>query len=133
MRAGGPPFPATSAVSVAIVEDDESILDAVRMLLETHGWRVRVYASGEPFIADLGEHTPDCLILDPHLPGMNGADVVRTLMELQIDLPVIGLTAWPDSPLALEIVSLGVSVMLTKPVRSEELIEQIGFAIRERG
>ena len=99
------------------------------MLLEAHGWRVRVYASGEPFIADLGEHTPDCLILDPHLPGMNGADVVRTLIDTRIDLPVIGLPAWPDSPLTLEVVSLGVSVMLTKPVRSEELIEQITFAV----
>ncbi len=133
MRARGPPFPAKSAVSVAIVEDDESILDAVRILLETHGWRVRVYASGEPFVADLGEHTPDCLILDPHLPGMNGADVVRALKDIQIDLPVIGLTAWPDSPLALEVVSLGISVMLTKPVRSEELIEEIGLAIHKRG
>jgi len=116
-------------VCVAIVDDDEAILDAVRLVLEEEGWHVHTYLRGEEFLADLGNHTLDCLVLDPHLPGISGADVVRSIIAGNHRVPVIGLTARPNSPVTMAVTNAGARVMLTKPVAAEELVEQVQAAI----
>ncbi len=120
-------------INVAIVDDDESILDAIKMVLEGQGWRVRTYASGEAFLGDIENHRPDCIVLDPHLPGLSGADVVRTLRNGEMRAaPVIGLTARPASALAVEVLAAGARVMLTKPVTADELIDHLDVALSRR-
>ncbi len=118
------------AVCVAIVDDDEAILDALRLVLELEGWHVHAYLRGEEFLADLENHTMDCLVLDPHLPGISGADIVRSIVDGNYNVPVIGLTARPSSPLTTAVINAGARVMLTKPVAAEVLVEQVQAAIR---
>ena len=87
---------------VAIVEDDADVLDAVKTALEQEGWCVWTYATGEAFLEDLCAHRrPDCLILDPHLPGISGAEVARSVKKTQGDVPIVGLSARPESPVGL--------------------------------
>jgi CheY-like chemotaxis protein len=71
------------------------------------------------------ENTPDCLILDSHLPGLSGADVARTLSSRCPDIPIIGITARPGSKLANEVQSAGANVMLTKPVSAERIVSKL--------
>jgi FixJ family two-component response regulator len=118
-------------VSVAIVDHDEDILDAVRMALEDIGWCVRTYSTGEDFLADVKKHRPDCLILDPHLPGLSGAEVARALTEDNRHIPIIGLTARPASLVTDELVNAGARVMLTKPATFEDLVEYVQAAITD--
>ncbi len=115
-------------VTIAMVEDDEAILDSVRLMLEFEGWDVWVYQTGEAFLEDARAAQADCIILDPHLPGMNGAEVARSTASWSI--PLIGLTARPSSPITLEMNKIGVHVMLTKPVAIKDLVSHIQDALK---
>lgn len=114
---------------VAIVDQDAAILDATQLVMQEEGWHVCTYATGEAFLADLDRHSPDCVILDPHLPNMNGVEVVRSVASGNDHIPVIGLTARPESPMIAECMEAGARVMLTKPVTFEELLDHIQAAI----
>lgn len=117
------------AICIAIVDDDETVLDAIQLVLEEEGWHVHTYLRGEDFLADLGNHEVDCVILDPHLPGITGAHVARSLMNASSHVPIVGLTARPSSPLTIEVINAGARVMLTKPIAAEDLVEQVQAAI----
>ena len=122
-------YPRTPSVHIAVVDDDESILDALEMALEGEGWSVKTYTGGKDFLADLAKGKPDCLILDPHLDGLSGADVAHAVVNRDIRLPIIVLTARPDSPVTAKIIQIGATAMLTKPVKVEELFNHIQAAV----
>ena len=89
--------------TIAVVDIDVAILDSIQQLLESYRWTVRIYETGEAFLADYDNHGhPDCLILDPDLPGISGGDVVRALADGKTHIPVIGLTARPPRPVTPE-------------------------------
>ena len=120
----------TSSASVVIVDDDETILDAVELVLRELSWGVRTYASGEAFLADIPNHPPpDCLILDPHLRGMSGDAVARAMSTDYQQVPIIALTAQPSSPVIAAVIGAGVRAILTKPVSVETLIDEIEVAM----
>lgn len=112
---------------IAVVEDDERVLDSVQLILESEGWDVWAYATGEAFLVAFPERRPDCVILDPHLPGVSGVDVARAIARST--LPIICLTARPDSAITKALKCLGVRVVLTKPVTDDVLIEQVQAAL----
>ena len=119
-------------VLVAIVDDDVSILDAMTLLIEGHGWDAKVFVSGEAFLEDYQhDGKVDCLILDPHLNGMSGADVAQALVGS--DIPIVGLTARPESPITKSIKALGAEIILTKPAQPSELIATITEVIDGSG
>lgn len=117
--------PKNTEATVAIVNDNEAILDALQLLLAVSGWEARTYKTGEAFVDDLSEYTPGCLILDSHLSGLSAADVARTLSTRYPDIPMIGMTARPESRPANDLVSAGVGVMLTKPVSAEHILSEV--------
>ena len=121
---------------IAVVEDDESILDAVSIILESKGWDVRAYSTGEAFLDATRSsskensrkpRSPDFLILDPHLPGINGDEVLEQLAEYidRGDIHIIILTAHPNGPKTLALHDMGVDDVLLKPVTQETLIHSI--------
>jgi two-component system OmpR family response regulator len=119
------PTDKTRPIDIAVVDDDASVLDAVRLVLEKEGWSARTYSSGETFLASLDNSPPDCLILDPHLPGLGGAEVARRVSTNGYAIPIIALTAWPGTPETEEILDSGVHAMLTKPVKAEALVDLV--------
>jgi FixJ family two-component response regulator len=117
-------------VSVAIVDDDIAILDSVRLLLELQSWQVATYSTGEAFLAELSaDRLPDCLILDPHLPGISGAEVADAVANLSDSLPIIGLTARPTSPITQAVLKAGAEVMLLKPVSADALVDTVQLVL----
>ena len=119
------------SVIVAIVDSDAAVLDSVSLVLEIHGWQVRTYSSGESFLDDLSRRHPDCVVLDPHLPRLSGADVVRTVSKGNGHIPVIALTARPTSKLTADVAKAGVAAVLTKPVSEETLVSSIQEAVKK--
>lgn len=109
-------------VHVAVVDDDSGVLDAVQLVLETEGWAVSTFPNGEDFLASLNSDAPDCLILDPHLPGLNGAEVIQAVSRGGRSIPTICLSARPDTPIAREVLANGAQAVLTKPVKAENLV-----------
>ena len=118
-------------LTVAVVDDHEAILDAIRLVFEEQQWAVCTYLSGESFLADVAANRVfDCVILDPHLSGVSGSVVARSLADRAPRVPVIGLTAHPNSPVTLEVSEAGAFGLLTKPVTSQQLVENVLAAIR---
>jgi FixJ family two-component response regulator len=113
---------------VAIIDNDASILEAMTVLIEVEGWKAKAYANGETFLKDFEQTGKvDCLILDPHLKGISGSDVAQALVEANI--PIIGLTARPESLTTKRVIEGGVEAMLTKPVQHDLLVATIRRAI----
>ncbi len=115
--------------TIAVIDCDVAILDAIRLVLEDRGWNVRTYATGEEFLADFDSYTPVCIILEPNLPGHSGADVVQSVAGRPGHIPIIGLTAWPDSLVTIAAANSGLQVMLTKPVTRDKLVHEVQAAI----
>src|SRR5437899_1044954 len=74
---------------ICIVDDDAAVCDSLSVLLEAHGFEVLTYASGAEFLADEWRHQLGCLIIDLHMPGMDGLDVVSALQRKGIFVPVV--------------------------------------------
>jgi two-component system response regulator FixJ len=109
---------------VAIVEDEEGIRDAARMLMEGVGWSVEGYSCAEAFLEQFQDHRPpDCIILDLSLPGMSGDTLLEQLADAAI--PVVVLTAYPESPMATRAIEFGAESVLAKPTVGRRLIEVI--------
>ena len=111
--------------SIAIVDDDESILDSLEMVLENQDWGTQTYISGSAFLADFDRYQPDCIILDAHFPGLRGIEIVKSIKSLDTSIPIIILTAYPEAPETLEIMELGVVEVFAKPITAEVLIDHV--------
>ncbi|MGK0272680.1 MAG: two-component system response regulator FixJ [Cocleimonas sp.] len=118
-------------LTVAIVDDDESVLDAIKTVLDDQEWNTQTYSSGEFFLSDIKNYKPDCIILDSNLHGLSGLAVARTIMMSDKNIPIIVLTAYPESTITLKIKTLGVYGILVKPVTAEVLITQIIEAVTQ--
>ena len=114
---------------VAVIDDDASILDAMTLLIEGQGWEARAFSSAESFIDHYeGAASIDCVVLDPHLDGASGEAVAKILVGSGI--PVIGLTARPESPVTAAIQAAGARAVLTKPASPGTLIREIEAVIQ---
>jgi len=120
-------------IEIAIVEDDAAIRDSIELVLSDFGWRIRTYGRGEEFLADLGGYVPDCIILDPHLPGVSGADVAQVVAAMHARIAILCLTARPTSAVTSAVIAAGARAMMTKPVSVETLVEHIQAALAGRG
>src|SRR6266568_6274454 len=110
---------------ICIVDDDVAVCDSLSVLLEAHGFEVLTYASGAEFLADKWRHQLGCLIIDYHMPGMNGLDVVSALQREGIFVPVVLITGRADTGVAERAGKLGVIAVLEKPFAVARIVELI--------
>jgi FixJ family two-component response regulator len=82
---------------IAVVDDDPSILKALRRMLRSAGYDVGVFGSAQEFLRSLAFRSPQCLVLDVHLPGMTGIELHDRLRNLGCQLPIVFITA-NDTP-----------------------------------
>ena len=116
--------------TVAVVDDDARILDALELLFVAEGWAVETYTTGEAFLRALeNNNAPQCLVLDPYLPGINGAAVTYAIINGDTGTPIIVLTARPTGSVTREIMNAGARTLFTKPVSTEDLIDEVNAAI----
>ncbi len=123
--------PAHRSLAVAIVDDEESIRVSLRRLCSVLGIEATVYASGREFIQalDAGETSPDCLLLDAHMPQMTGLELQQHLIRMGAYMPTVVYTA-DDTPEAqARYIAAGAAGYLRKPVGGEELLAEIERAI----
>jgi len=124
-------YPGTA--TIYIVDDDDAVRDSMRALLESHGLAVRDYASAHRFLDDEEVHErnglPRCLLLDLHMPGMGGAELLERLREANSPIPVIVLTGRADVPLRDRVIRAGARVLLEKPVGYDDLMREIEISL----
>jgi FixJ family two-component response regulator len=117
--------PADKDRPVCIVENDDWVRDSLTFLLETHGFAVRAYRSGAEFLGDDKCRTAKCLIVDQHMPGMYGLDVVAELRRRAVSVPTILITGRLDAAISRRAGELGVRAVLEKPFSVAQLVELI--------
>ena len=110
---------------VCIVDDDKSLADSLKGLLESFGFSVQSYSSGAEFFADGRRRTVDCLIIDQHMPGMNGLDVVNRLRGEGVRLPTILISGRVEAKTRDRAASLGVATVIEKPFVPGRLVDLI--------
>ena len=111
------------ATMVNIIDDDDAVRDSTRALLESYGYQVRDHASAEHFLRDT-EASPLCLLVDQHMPGMNGLDLLEHLRAKGDKTPALMMTGRSDPTLEPRATRIGVT-LLHKPVPEEQLLSWI--------
>ncbi len=121
---------ASSGRAVCVVDDDEAVRDSMRVLLESHGLTVRDYASARAFLAEVPGD--GCLLLDLHMPEMNGLELLEKLRAERVDIPTIIMTGRSDAGLRARAQKAGAIAFLDKPADEDKLIDSIEHALAAR-
>ena len=114
---------------VALIDDDEAVLDSLQMALESRNIHVRCFVSAEAFLASLDEKRPRCVVSDVRMPGWSGIDLQHALKARDAALPLILITGHGDIPMAVNAIKEGAFDFIEKPFDYERLIESIVKAI----
>jgi FixJ family two-component response regulator len=117
--------------TVVVIEDDQSVREALRGLLESVGLTTRTYGSVQEFMAaDVPGHA-GCLVVDIRLPGQSGLEFSETLARGDTPRSVVLISAHVDVPMAVRAMKAGAIDVLTKPVREQDLLEAVHRAITQ--
>jgi len=116
------------AAVIGIVDDDASVLRALRRLLRGAGFAVKAFGSAEEVLGLEHPETINCLVLDIHMPGLSGFDLQEHLADAQLLIPIIFITAH-DDPLTRERAQKGGVAYFPKPFDAQSLIGAIGKAL----
>ncbi len=112
---------------VLLIEDEPSLIEAIRFILTRDGWAVQTHSNGDTAVARVREALPDVLILDVMLPGRSGFDI---LDDLRADpataaLPVLLLTARGQAADRERAARAGASLYMTKPFSNAEVLASV--------
>jgi FixJ family two-component response regulator len=116
---------------VGIVDDDSSVRKALTRLMRSAGLDVATFASGAEFLEFVQTGEPDCVVLDLHMPGINGFDVLAELAAAGSPLPVIVITGHDSEDAHARAMAANPAAYLTKPVNDQTLLDVISTAIAD--
>jgi two-component system response regulator FixJ len=106
---------------VAVVDDDQAVLDSLKFLLEVMGYTVITYDGARAFLNDKGSG-PSCMILDHHMPRMTGLELAENLRDAGDNLPILLITGSPSPAIVARAAQLGVERVLEKPPDEDDLL-----------
>ena len=115
--------------AVFIVDDDEAVRNALRLLLRSVGLAATALPNAQQFLQTYDPHQPGCLVLDVRMPGMSGLELQQQLNLRGAMLPVIFITGHGDIPMAVDAMQQGAFDFLQKPFRDQDLIDRIQRAL----
>ena len=120
---------AESPPLIAVVDDEESIRKALERLLRSAGFTADTFASGVTFLEFMRTRAPACVVLDLHMPGVNGFEVEAELVRAGSRVPVVIITGHDTPEARARAVGLGAVAYLRKPVDDVLLLAAINSAI----
>jgi FixJ family two-component response regulator len=126
------PEPSSSLPLVVVVDDDPSIRRALARLLRSAGLEAETCGSAGELLARNGLRRPACLVLDIHLPDINGISLLRQLVAAEPGLPVVMITGDQDPELRRQALQAGAAVVLAKPFAEERLLDEVRRALANR-
>lgn len=117
---------------VAIVDDEEAVRRALRRLLVSAGIDVETFASGHELLERVAARQFDCVVLDLHLPGLDGFDVLERLTELSLAARTVVVTGHSVPGTAERALAAQACAFLEKPLDDEVLLRAVSFCARGR-
>jgi FixJ family two-component response regulator len=115
--------------TVGVVDDDDAFRDSLVWLLQTAGYRVAAYASGEALLAQWDPEQAGCLLLDIRMQGISGLELQSELTRRQYAAPVVFVTGHGDVPMAVDALQKGAFHFLEKPFNDGALLDIVTRAI----
>jgi FixJ family two-component response regulator len=116
---------------ISIIDDDESMREAIKGLMRSLGYRVEAAASAQEFLSSRYVRLTSCLIADMQMPGMTGLELHRHLSASGKPIPTILITAYPDNGVRARALSTGVIGYLSKPFEEDDLLACIRSALTQ--
>lgn len=117
--------------TIYVVDDDDSMRQAIALLLRTVGYTPIAFARPSDFLAKYDPNLHSCLVLDIRMPQMSGLEVQQQLNQSGAILPVIFITGHGDIPMAVQAMKDGAFDFLTKPFRDQDLLDRINSALKQ--
>nr|WP_246638695.1 response regulator [Rhizobium binae] len=114
---------------IAIVDDDESIREAIKGLMRSMGFDAETFACADDFLRFPNIARTACLVTDINMPGMSGLDLHRRLVALGKSIPTVLITAFPEKNVRATALGADVVGCLTKPFGEQILLDCIRFAL----
>jgi FixJ family two-component response regulator len=115
--------------TIYVVDDDEAVRSALRLLFRSVGLTAVAYPSAQAFLEAYSHDQPGCLVLDVRMPGMSGLELQQELNARGAILPVIFITGHGDVPMAVEAMQHGAFDFVPKPFRDQELLDRVHRAL----
>lgn len=115
---------------IAVVDDEESVRKALGRLLRASGLNAHCFHSGRAFLDSIVTARPDCLILDLHMPGLNGLQVLEHLKSRRPPLPTIVITGHDEPENQTRCLSGGAVAYMRKPLDDQLLLDTIDEAVK---
>jgi FixJ family two-component response regulator len=115
---------------ISVVDDDQSVREALEALMDSLGFRVRAFQSAMDFLSSGDIENTSCLIADVQMPHMSGVDLYRRLAELGHAVPTILITAYPNDSVRDRCLADGVMAYLIKPFDDGVLIGCVHAALQ---
>ena len=120
-----------TAPTVYVVDDDPSVRSALENLISSHGLRVETFPAAQEFLRGCPENAAGCLVLDDHLPGMDGLALLALLRARGVALPALIITSLPTRSLAARAAAAGAAI-IEKPLLCDALAAAIRAAVRKQ-
>jgi two-component system CheB/CheR fusion protein len=116
---------------IFVVDDDGSVRDAIRSVLEDDGRTVEDFASCDAFLKAYRPGPETCLLVDAYLPGMSGLDLLSRLHGTGHRIPAIMMTGHSDVQIAVQAMKAGASDFIEKPIGRCELLDSVARALEQ--
>ena len=117
---------------IFIVDDDPLVRDALSVVFTLAGYKVRAFADGASFVAAARAEAPACIILDVHMPGRSGLDILKALNAEHYPTPIFIISGQGDIPMAVETIRHGALDFIEKPFNGETVVTRVREAIEAR-
>jgi two-component system, LuxR family, response regulator FixJ len=117
---------------IFIVDDDPLVRDALSVVFTLAGYKVRAFADGASFVAAARAEVPACIILDVHMPGRSGLDILKALNAEHYPTPIFIISGQGDIPMAVEAIRSGALDFIEKPFNGETVVTRVREAIEAR-
>ena len=118
--------------TIHIVDDDPAVRDALGFVFSTEGYEVSGFENGDAFLAVAHDAPPSCVILDIHMPGRSGMDILKALDAPHYPIPVIINSGRGDIPTAVSAIKLGAFDFIEKPFDADTVVERVTDALARR-
>lgn len=120
----------TSTAMVFVIDDDQSVRKSLKRLLDAANYETEVFESASEFLSRSAHPGPSCVIVDVQMPGLNGIDFQKALIEHGREEQIVFITGHGDIPMCAEAMKAGAVDFLPKPFKHKELLESIERALK---
>lgn len=114
---------------IFVVDDDPAIRDALGVVLGIEGFTVTGFSEGSSFVSAARGRTPACVILDVHMPGRSGLDILKELNAQHYEAPIFIISGQGDIPMAVDAIKHGALDFIEKPFDADTVVGRIREAI----